>query len=521
VTTRAEGPSIGRRWGRFVLRAQGRLDGETVDRFLPWVFAAIYFAVLALLAAASLRALEGGSGVGAWVQAAWRREHGGAGFPVGGVDPASGSWSLISEPVLWAARILPAAIVLSVVQALALALGIVPLWRLARDEAHLRVGASTAIITAYVLAPTLHRTNLSAFHPEAIALPALIAAYLHGRQDHPKRLALFVVLVLACRADLGLTVAALGLLLAILGKRRPGFIVAASGLIWVAAAVAFVGPELPTAALTPSGEFVARSIGPLAVVPELFTDPFGQLRQLLTEPSIGFLVVVLAPLLFLPLVSPRKFSGAVPCLALAMIADTAVQQVAQRGVINLSPAASHIAPAMAFVFIALVFALERIGDLSVTRVNVDRRVLLALVVGASLLFVAESPSSPYRQPWAWGSQDAVDGARLEAADLIDDEAAVAVSPASVALVAARADLQELPLAPADLSRPVLDEIARTADVVLLDTSGTDPLTQRAFWSASDVRRVRRVLAADGFTTAYDAQGVVLMIADAQPGTTSG
>ena len=139
-----------------------------------------------------------------------------------------------------------------------------------------------------------------------------------------------------------------------------------------------------------------------------------------------FLVVVLAPLLFLPLVSPRNMAAALPCLALAMIADTAVQRVAQRGVVDLSPAAAHVAPAMAFVFIALVFALERVGEVSVTRVNVDHRLLLALLFGATLFFLTAAPTSPYRQPWNWGSRDAVDGARLEAAALVGEERSVAV-----------------------------------------------------------------------------------------------
>ena len=52
--------------------------------------------------------------------------------------------------------------------------------------------------------------------------------------------------------------------------------------------------------------------------------------------------VVLAPLLFLPLVSFRRFAPALPCLALAMIADRAVQQAAEVGVLNLSPVAAHM-----------------------------------------------------------------------------------------------------------------------------------------------------------------------------------
>lgn len=514
--TRAAQPApLRRRWDRFLLRTEGRLDGEAADRVLPWVLAGALFLVLAALSTAAIRSLDGGSGLGPWIQAAWDRSHAGPSHPVGGVDPASGSGALGSEPLLLLDRWLPAAVVLALFQSFAIAIGVVPLWRLARREAHLRVGATAVVIAAYALAPTLQRTNLSTFHPEVVALPALMAAYLRARQEQWVVYAVLVAIALLARGDVGITVAALGALVALAGHRRAGAITAVVGVAWTAMAVLVWAPELPTGRLTPAEEFVARSTGPLAVVPRLLADPLTLGRELFSEPSVLFLVVVLSPLLFLPLVSPRRLAAAAPCLALAMIADTLVQEAAERGVINLSPAASHIAPAMAFVFIGLVFALERIGDLSVTRVNVDRRVLIALLAGATLLFLTESPTSPYREPWAWGSQDAVDGARLEAADLIDDDEAVAVSPSLTAQVAERGMLLELPPAPADLDRERLTGLAGEVDVVLLDTTGEDPLTARPFWADRDVRRVLATLERAGFAPVYGAQGIHLLRAGGQ------
>ncbi|QXC61993.1 DUF2079 domain-containing protein [Aquihabitans sp. G128] len=510
MTAPTRSPSIRRRWDRFVLQAEGRLDGEAADRLLPWIGAALVFAVLLALDAAAIRALEGGSGLGPWLQAAWRRQHGGAGHPVGGLDPASASWSFISEPVLWATRFVPAEAVFSTVQAGAIAAAVVPLWRLAREEARLRVGASLVVITAFALAPTLHRADLSAFHPELIALPALLWAYLQACRGHHKRYAALVLVVLLCRADLGLTVAALGALLATQGQRRKGVITAVVGLAWSIAAVLVLHPKAPDRALTPAGEFVARSVTPLAAFPRLVFHPLFELRELLAEPSVLFLVVVLAPLLFLPLVSPRKLLVAMPCLVLAMIADRAVQRNAQEGVLNLSPAAAHIGPATAFVFVALVFALERIGEVSVTRVNVDRRVLLALLAGAVLLFVTEAPSSPYRQPWAWGSRDAVDGARLEAVDRIDPDAAVASSPTTTALVAERADLIELPPDPENLTAARIRLVAKRAEVVLLDTSEVDNRTGDPLWTDADRATVLDRFAERGYDPTYQAAGIYLL-----------
>jgi len=516
VNGRTGRSDLRRRWHRSVLRLQGHLDGEAADRILPWAFAAATFAVFLALDAAVLRSLEGGSGLGPWLQAAWRREHGGAGTPLGGVDPARGAWSFIAEPVLWAGRSVPPEAVFAVVQAAAIAIAIVPLWRLAREEAHLRVGASSVIVAAFVLAPALHRANLAAFHPEAVALPLLLWAYLSACRGHWKRYAVLVALVLACGASLGLTVAGLGLVLFLTGQRRPGWITALVGVGWSVLAVVVVGPDLPDRTLTPAGEFVARATGPLAVIPEVVAHPVTRGAELLSEPAVLFLVLVLAPLLFLPMVAPRRLSGALPCLALAMIADAAVQEAAQRGVIGLAPAGAHIAPALAFVFIALVFALERIGTPSVIRVNVDRRVLIALLAGATLFFVTEAPTSPYRQPWAWGSQDAVDGARLEAADRIGPSGAVAVSPSSTALVADRADVTELPLDASNLTRDRLAGRITDARWILLDTNGRDPVTRRPYWPAADRQRVVGILGEAGYEVTYAAEGVYLL-EPAEPG----
>lgn len=499
-----------RRWRRFVLQAQGRLDGENADRALPWLSAVVVFSILLALNAAAIRTLSGGSGLGPWIQASWRRRHGGAGFPVGGVDPAHGTGSFISEPILWFTRFVPAEAVFAIVQAGAIALTVVPLWHLARSQARLRVGAGMAVIVAFALAPTLHRANLTAFHPELIAMPALVWAYERACQRRWITYAVLVAVILACRADLGFTVLALGLLLVISSERRPGLITMAVGFVWSMLGIWLIDPATPDQALTPAGEFVARATTPLAVLPNLILHPVSEARELLAEPSVLFVVVVLSPLLFLPLMAPRKLLAAVPCLMLAMIADRSVQRVAQVQVLDLAPAAAHIGPAVGFVFVALIFSLERIGEPSVSRVNVDRRVLLALLTGATLLFVTEAPASPYRQPWDWGSRQAVEGAALEAADLVVEEDAVAASPPFTAVVARRAVLVEMPLDPRDFTEERVTSITRQTDKVLLDTSKEVDRDGVPVWSA--VRR-DTVLARFGdqeFTVVYAAEGVYLL-----------
>ncbi len=504
-------PELKRRWDRFWLRLHARLDGETADRTIPWVAAVTTFVVHVALATAARRSGVAGSGLGPWLQAAWARSNGGVDVPLGGVDPARASGSLVGEGVLQLTRLVPATELFTVVQALAIAATIVPLWRLARDRAHLRAGASLVVVLAFALAPTLHRASLSPFHPELVALPALLWAYLHGSRGAWAKYWILVLVALCSRADLGLTVAALGLLVANQHHRTTGFVTSAVGLAWLAVASLVTTTEPPSTALTPAGEFVARAVGPLAAVPEVLSNPFGELVHLLAEPSVEFLVVVLAPLLFLPLVSFRRFAAALPCLALAMVADRAVQEAAEVGVLNLSPIAAHITPALAFVFLALVMSLERIGDLSVTRVNVDRRILAALLAGSTLFFVTESPSSPYDRPWAWGGRGAAVRDRELMADVVPADGKVAVSPTATRLVAERRTVVELPPAPGDFDEARLALLAAEVDWVLLDTSPLDPITSEPRWRPDDVTRVVDAFEDQGFEEHSSVGGVYVLV----------
>lgn len=513
MSSLAWSPEARRRWDRFWLRLHARLDGETADRIIPWVAAISTFVVHVSLATSARRSGVGGSGLGPWLQAAWERQNGGVDLPLGGVDPARASGSLVGEGVLQLTRFVPATELFTVVQALAIAATIIPLWRLARDRADLRAGAAMVVVLAYALAPTLHRASLSPFHPELIALPALLWAYLQAYKRSWVGYWLLVLLALACRADLGLTVFALGLLVANQHDRRQGFATAAVGIVWLTVGGMLAEPELPSSTLTPAGEFVARSVGPLAIVPEILADPLDALRALLAEPSVQFLVVVLAPLLFLPLVSIRRFAPALPCLALAMVADQAVQRAAEVGVLNLSPVAAHITPALAFVFLATVFALERIGTRSVVRVNVDRRVLTALLFGSILFFVTESPSTPYDRPWGWGGRGQAVQQREAMADALPADASVAVSPTATALVAERAEVVELAPAPEDLTAERIDRLVDEADWVLLDTTIDDPVTGEPRWRPDDVVEVLDLLDDAGFARVDRAGGVYLLSSD--------
>ncbi len=165
-----------------MLRWQARLDSQSWDRFLPWIFAGLIFVVLVSLALAQARSLGGGADLGTYTQAAFLVVEDGDPLVTvqGGTHILAQQAAFLFYPVAWLTSFLPIIPTLLVLQSGALAIGVVPLWRIARRLANLRVGAAAALVWAYALYPAVHSLNLSDFHPETVAVPALLFACLYG-----------------------------------------------------------------------------------------------------------------------------------------------------------------------------------------------------------------------------------------------------------------------------------------------------------------------------------------------------
>ncbi|MEJ7583963.1 MAG: DUF2079 domain-containing protein [Acidimicrobiales bacterium] len=492
-----------RRLDNLALRVQARLDASWADRGLPWLVAAALFITLLASSLAITYQLDGGPGLGVWTQAAWHVRNGDAPFSsLAGIDPVLRQWSFVAYPVLALTRWLAAPELLAVVQALALAAAVIPLWRIARDVLSLRVGTTAALVLAYASSPAVHAANLSLFHPEVVAVPALAGAVLCSRRELWVRYWLCIGLVLVCRADLGVTVAALGVVGALTGQRRVGMTTAALGAGWTAVAILVLRPVVPSEPLSSAAAFAAEGTAPLGEIRALFVDPTVALGDLIGQPSLLILTAVLAPLLFLPFVAPRSLMLAVPPLLFGIAGNEAVQRVRDdprpAGLLNTS----NVVLASAPLVIAAAVALAQMGRRSITRVNVDHRLVGVLVVAASVLFVQNAPSSPYQKPWEWGGRDEVDDARLDAVDAVDSSVPVTVSPQFGPLVAERATVRELAVGPPD--RP--SRWSPATDMVLLDTNAR-AVDGRPLWTAGTRNAVTRALTQRGYSVAFARAGV--------------
>lgn len=498
MTATAEAPGRTRKSGfrrrldNLSLRWQARLDSAWADRVVPWAASFVFFLVLASLALAQARSLQTGQDLGTYAQSAWLINRGDAPIStITDLDLFAEQAGVGFYPVAWLTKLLPTIPTLLVVQSAALAVGMVPLWRLARRVAHLRVGAAGALLVAYALYPALQDLNLADYHQASLAVPALLGAALFGLEGRWLPFGLCCAAALVCRADYGLVIMGMGALLAIEGKRRAGLITAVAALVWTVIALQAVQPNLADGAFVHADAFADYGSTPIGVAWGMLTSPLEVLGDIFSQENFSLLVVLLAPVFFLPVIAPRYLLPALPLEALYLVANASDERAARP---------EHVVPMLAFVFVATVFALSRIGRPSVERVNVDRRVLGALMLASAVFFVQEAASSPYQDPWAWGA-DTADEARRDAADLVPDDAAVRASPSMLSLVAERERVEVLVVAP----NPHVRRAADGVDVIAFDEE-----------SAPDWGEEERLLFVDGlaelgFTRTFDEDGIQLYV----------
>lgn len=236
------------------------------------------------------------------------------------------------------------------VQAFALALGAWPSWSLAR-QAGLNERKSIAVAAVYLLYPAVFNVNLFDFHPEVIALPALLAAILAARLNKTLWFCAAIVLVLSCKAVLSLTVAAMGLWLLCFDKKRNcGLIALFLGAGWFLVATQAVIPYFNQGrehAGIGRYQYLGNSVFEIAI--NLILKPNLVLGRLFSLDTFEYLALLILPVILW--LSPRHLSSlisAVPMLAMNILSDIP----AQRDLIH-----QYSVPILPFLLVAVISSL--------------------------------------------------------------------------------------------------------------------------------------------------------------------
>lgn len=313
------------RVGAPTVRASLRLSGRMANIILALMLAAyaVTFGGMSLLRHEALH--SGGYDLGIFAQALWNSLSGRLlenSIMLDSPSLLGHHWSplLLGLAPVYAVWSDPRALL--VVQTLALALGAVPLYWYARRE--LGTGLALVVAALYLLYPALQYVNLFEFHEIALVTPLLALALFFLFRKRTGPFLICVGLTLLLKEEMAFVAFGLGVYLAVVQRRRVlGLALAATSVVWGYAVIAYVIPAFHGGA---GGYFFAErysylggSVGEIAQ--NALASPGRVIGQLATWPRLEFLLQLLVPLSFLPLLGSGALALGLPTLGYLLSAN--------------------------------------------------------------------------------------------------------------------------------------------------------------------------------------------------------
>lgn len=222
-------------------------------------------------------------------------------------------------PLYW---LWPSPKALLTVQTVALALGAIPVYALARrrlDSAPLAL----AFGVAYLLYPALEWSNSFEFHPDTLATPCLLGAFYCLSQRRWRPYTVLLVLAALTKETVGLTVIALGLY-ALRTDRCAGWLTVGGGLLALAVSLGTVSwlnrgqPSLFYWLYHQYGD------SPGAILAHVVRHPWAVAADLNTEANREYLFLLLYPVVFLALLAPEVLLLAAPALLVHLLSSSVI-----------------------------------------------------------------------------------------------------------------------------------------------------------------------------------------------------
>ena len=215
-------------------------------------------------------------------------------------------------PAYW---LVPGPVVLLVAQSVALALGGIAVFGLARARlGEERPAAVFALL--YLVNPSLHGINVRDFHAAALAIPLLLAAFWAVEAGRPWLALLPGALTLLCREDAALPVMGLGAWMAAAHRRwLAGAVAASAALALLAVDVRWIIPAYRGEPYSHLGRYAHLGGSLPEIVANAILHPWRTLGTLGTVGRAVYLAAMLAPLAFLPLLGGWDLLGVLPALA--------------------------------------------------------------------------------------------------------------------------------------------------------------------------------------------------------------
>jgi uncharacterized membrane protein len=382
--------------------------------------------------------------------------------------------------------------VLLLVQALAVALGAIPVYRLA--ERHLdSPPAALGLALVYLLYPATQWLVLDDFHPVALATPLLLAAWDFLDEDRLVPFAIAAGAACLSKEHIGLVVAAMGLWYAFArGHRRAGLTIVLAGTTVAVVATTVVVPHFAPGGGSPfAGRYAAVGGSPGGIAETLFTSPWTLLGEATEARDLRYLLDLLVPLAGLPVLAPGAALVAAPELAANLLSGTTTQT---------SVHFHYTAAAIPALLVATIFAAGRVRRRTGWRRDSLPRLLVCLGVIAGVVY----GPNPLWSHVPFGEDLAAHDHAVTAHDRIADRALRRI-PTGVAVSATNTLGAHLSERRRVFSFPVL----RDARWVAIDTRRLSYF-DHAIGGPRAEQALARLRAQPGWTVVLDADGILVL-----------
>jgi uncharacterized membrane protein len=301
------------------------------SRALLWTAIGAYAAGFSALSILRHRAFSTGRfDLGNMVQAVWSTAHGDPLQITGLRGDQISRLGAHFDPILAAFAPLwlvwPSPDALLVAQAVAVAVGALPVFWLARKH----LGSDRAALgfaLAYLIYPPTQWLTLNEFHPVALACPLLLYAIWFLDESRLLPFAACALVAATTKEEIALVVAGLGIWYALAhGRRWTGAAVAAAGVGATLIAIEVVIPHFNRAG---TSSFFTRysEVGstPGGIVHTALTDPWKIVTTAATGRGLGYLAQLVLPLALLVVLAPLALVAAVPELAVNLLSAATTQ----------------------------------------------------------------------------------------------------------------------------------------------------------------------------------------------------
>jgi uncharacterized membrane protein len=205
------------------------------------------------------------------------------------------------------------------VQALIVATGAIPAYLLARAALH-RVWLSLVFPLAYLLHPSLQNLVLDDFHAVALSAAFLLWALYFLYRSRPVPFAVFALLSMATKEEVGLVVACLGLWALLRRKWITGIPCVLGGIGWFVICVSVIIPHFNPAGHSPylaRYSYLGHGLGGIAW--GVVKSPGLVMHTMLSEPRLQYLLDLIHPLGFVPVLVLPVMALALPALLINML----------------------------------------------------------------------------------------------------------------------------------------------------------------------------------------------------------